>query len=57
VDWTAIYPFWFGGGPEIDEEIVRRFSAAYSDAFAGKVSASADATGGPFRGSCYRIGF
>ncbi len=57
MDWTAIYPFWFGGGPEIDEEIVRRFSAAYSDAFAGKVSASADATGGPFRGSCYRIGF
>ena len=60
MDWTAIYPFWFGvlksdrygdvwdfwfgGGPEIDEEIVRRFSAAYSDAFAGKVSAWADAT-------------
>ena len=44
VDWTAIYPLWFGGGPEIDEEIVRRFSAAYSDAFAGKVSAWADAT-------------
>ena len=42
VDWTAIYPLWFGGGPEIDEEIVRRFSAAYSDAFAGKVSAWAD---------------
>jgi len=42
VNWTAIYPFRFGGGPEIDEEIARGFSAAYSDAFAGKVSAWAD---------------
>ena len=60
MDWTAIYHFWFGepkadrygdvwdfwfsGGPEINEEIVRRFSAAYSDAVAGKLFAWADAT-------------
>lgn len=29
--------FWFGGGPEVDTEIIKRFSQTYEDAISGRL--------------------